>query len=46
MSRVSVTRILKRFRQEGILRQSYRRIEVLDPGRLMEVFGALGYFLD
>lgn len=46
MSRVSVTRILKRFRQEGILRQSYHRIEVLDPGRLMEVFGALGYFLD
>ena len=46
MSRGSVTRILKQFREAGILRQSYRRIEVLDPGRLMEVFGALGYFLD
>ena len=46
MSRVSVTRILKQFREAGILRQSYRRIEILDEQRLMEVFDFLGYFLD
>ena len=36
MSRVSVTRILKQFREAGILRQSYRRIEILAPQRLSE----------
>ena len=46
MSRVSVTRILKQFREAGILRQSYRRIEILAPQRLSEVFASLGYFLD
>ena len=46
MSRVSVTRILKQFREAGILRQAYRRIEILDQQRLMEVFDGLGYFLD
>ena len=46
MSRISVTRILRRFREAGILRQAYRRIEVLQPHRLLEVFGSLGYFLD
>lgn len=46
MSRVSVTRILKQFREAGILRQAYRRIEILDPQRLSEVFDSLGYFLD
>ena len=46
MSRVSVTRILKQFREAGILRQAYRRIEILDQQRLMEVFDCLGYFLD
>ena len=45
-SRVSVTRILKQFREAGILRQSYRRIEILAPQRLSEVFASLGYFLD
>ena len=43
MSRVSVTRILKQFREAG---QSYRRIEILAPQRLSEVFASLGYFLD
>ena len=46
MSRVSVTRILKQFREAGILRQSYRRIEILAPQRRSEVFASLGYFLD
>ena len=46
MSRVSVTRILKRFREAGILRQAYHRVEVLDPHRLLEVFDSLGYFLN
>ena len=46
MSRVSVTRILKQFREAGILRQSYRRIEIMAPQRLSEVFASLGYFLD
>ena len=46
MSRVSVTRILKQFREAGIFRQSYRRIEILAPQRLSEVFASLGYFLD
>ena len=46
MSRVSVTRILKQFREAGILRQSYRRIEILAPQRLSEVFASLVYFLD
>ena len=41
MSRVSVTRILKQFREAGILRQSYRRIEILAPQRLSEVFASL-----
>ena len=46
MSRVSVTRILKRFREAGILSQEYRRIRILDDGKLSEVFHSLGYFLD
>lgn len=46
MSRVSVTRILKQFREAGILRQAYHRIEILDSQRLSEVFDSLGYFLD
>lgn len=46
MSRVSVTRILKRFREAGILSQEYRRIRILDAQRLSEVFHSLGYFLD
>ena len=46
MSRVSVTRILKQFREAGILRQAYRRIEILDQQRLREAFDCLGYFLD
>ena len=44
MSRVSVTRILKQFREAGILRQSYRRIEILAPQRLSEVFASPGIF--
>ena len=44
MSRISVTRILRRFREAGILRQAYRRIEVLQPHRLLEVFGSLDTF--
>lgn len=46
MSRVSVTRILKRFREASILSQEYRRIRILDAQRLSEVFHSLGYFLD
>ena len=46
ISRVSVSRILSRFREAGIIAQNYRRIEVLNPGRLTSVFSELGYFLD
>lgn len=45
-SRVSVSRILGRFREAGIISQNYRRIEVLDSQQLSDVFSSLGYFLD
>lgn len=45
-SRVTVSRILSRFRRAGIIAQDYRRIRVLDARRLSEVFSSLGYFLD
>lgn len=46
MSRVSVSRILRQFQQAGIIRQEYRRIQVLEPQRLSAIFHALGYFLE
>ncbi len=46
VSRVSVSRILAKFRKEGIISQDYRRIEVLDPEGLAGIFSSLGYFLD
>lgn len=45
-SRVTVSRVLSRFRRAGIIAQDYRRIRVLDARRLSEVFSSLGYFLD
>ena len=45
-SRVTVSRILSRFRKAGIIAQDYRRIRILDARRLSEVFSSLGYFLD
>ena len=46
ISRVSVSRILGRFRRAGIISQDYRRIQVLNPQGLSGVFSSLGYFLD
>ena len=46
ISRVTVSRILSRFRKAGIIAQDYRRIRILDARRLSEVFSSLGYFLD
>ena len=46
ISRVTVSRILSRFRKAGIIAQNYRRIEVRNSQRLSEVFSSLGYFLE
>lgn len=46
ISRVSVSRILGQFRKEGIIAQEYRRIRVLNPQWLADVFSSFGYFMD
>lgn len=43
---VSVNRILNTFEKEGIVELSYKRVTVLDIERLMQIFGAVGYFID
>ncbi|WP_423780848.1 hypothetical protein [Anaerotignum faecicola] len=43
---MSVNRILNSFAQEGIVRLEYKKISILNEAKLIEIFNALGYFLD
>ena len=43
---LSVNRILNSFAQEGIVQLEYKKIIILDKSKLVEIFNALGYFLD
>ncbi len=46
VNRISVNRILNSFAQEGIVRLEYKKISILNEAKLIEIFNALGYFLD
>ena len=46
VNRISVNRILNSFAAEEIVQLEYKKIVVLKVERLVEIFNALGYFLD
>lgn len=46
VNRISVNRILNSFAMEGIVKLEYKKIIILDEEKLVEIFNALGYFLD
>lgn len=46
MSTVSVYRILKKLEEDEVIACKYRRIEVIDAGRLKNLFNSLGYLAD
>ena len=46
INRVSANRILNAFEKEGIVELGYKKVTVLNIDRLMEIFGAVGYFID